>query len=281
MSAMAILIIGGTGKTGSAALAALRARGVAAVAAARGGGEVRLDVTDPASVEAGARGFDSAFLLTPIGPDEAAIGVAAVDALRRAGVRKIVYLAIQNLDTMQAIPHFATKIPVRDAVMADGRSVVLGANFFMDNDLMALPAIRQGVYPLPIGRDRVNGGVWSIASSDIGLAAANALLHDDWAGQYVPVCGSEQLLADDCAAHWATALGRPVAAGSDDVAAFLAALGVPPGWLHDDMTAMFRVTQQMGCAASADDVARSRAIIGQQPIRHADFARAIVERMNA
>lgn len=276
-----MLIIGGTGKTGRAALATLRARGAKAVAAARHDAEVRLDVADPASVEAGARGFDSAFLLTPIGPDEAAIGVAAVAALRRAGVRKIVYLAIQNLEAMQAIPHFATKIPVRDAVLADGHSVVLGANFFMDNDLMAWPAILNGLYPLPVGRDRVNGGVWSIASSDIGLAAANALLHDDWAGQYVPLCGSERLLADDYAANWAAALNRPVMAGSDDVPQFLAALGVPPGWLHDDMTAMFRVTQAMGCRASAGDVARSRAIIGQDPIRHADFARAIVERMNA
>jgi uncharacterized protein YbjT (DUF2867 family) len=277
---MACLIIGGTGKTGRATAAALAASGEQAVTAARRGADVVMDVTDIASVEAGASGFASAFLITPIGPDEAAIGVAAVAALRRAGVAKIVYLAIQNLDTMQAIPHFAAKIPVRDAVLADGRSVVLGANFFMDNDMMAWPAISAGVYPLPIG-EAADRGVWSVATADIGAAAANALLRDDWAGQYVPLCGPERLNAPRCAANWAAALGRPVVPGSADVAAFLGMLGVPPGWLYDDMAAMFSVTQALGCESSADDLARARALIGRPSISHAQNCVAIARRMQA
>lgn len=275
---VSIIVIGGTGQTGQATLAALAARGHTAVAAARRGAAVTLDVCDPASVEAGARGFERAFLLTPIGPDEAANGVAAVAALRRAGVARIVYLGIQNLDTMQAIPHFAAKIPIRDAVLADGRSVVLGANFFMANDLMAWPAIAQGVYPLPIGQAATRG-VWSIATPDIGEAAANALTRDDWAGQYVPLCGPERLNAPLCAANWAAALGRPVVAGGDDVNGFLAALGVPPGWLLDDMQAMFTVTQALGCESSADDLARSRALIGRPPLTHAHVCQQMAERM--
>ncbi|MFN7176199.1 MAG: SDR family oxidoreductase [Thermaurantiacus sp.] len=275
---MKVLVIGGTGKTGRATLAALAARNVACVPAARNEAEILIDVTDPASVEAGARGHDAAYLITPIGPDEADIGVAAVAALRRAGIGKIVYLAIQNLEPMRAIPHFETKIPVRDAVLADGRSVVLGANFFMDNDLMAWPAIKAGMYPIPIG-NAPDRGVWSIASPDIGEAAANALLQDTWAGQYVPLCGGERLNAARCAANWAAALGRPVASGNNDVAAFLATLGVPQGWLYDDMRAMFEVTQALGCESSAEDVARSEAIIGRPPMTHADFCQAIVKGM--
>lgn len=276
---MAHLIIGGTGKTGRATAAALAARGARSASAARRDADIRIDVTDPAGIEAGARGFASAFLITPIGPDEAAIGVAAVAALRRAGVDRIVYLAIQNLDTMRAIPHFDAKRPVRDAVLADGRGVVLGANFFMDNDLMAWPAISRGVYPLPIGQ-AADRGVWSIATADIGEAAANALTSDAWQGQYVPLCGPERLNAARCAANWTAALGRPVAPGSDDVTAFLAMLGVPPGWLYDDMAAMFSVTQALGCEASADDVARARALIGRPPITHAQNCAAIATRMH-
>lgn len=275
---MAILVIGGTGKTGSATLAALRASGVAgAVSASRraaGPGTVALDVADPASVEAAARGFDAAYLLTPLGPDESAVGVAAVAALRRAGVAKIVYLAIMNLEAMRAIPHFETKIAVRDAVLADGRSVVLGANFFMDNDAMLLPAItRAGVYPLPVG----DVGVWSIAASDIGRAAARALTMDDWNGKAVALCGPERLTGAGLAANWSAVLGRPVAYGGDDTAPFLAATGMPPGWVRDDLRIMFEVTQALGCVATPDEVAASAAIVGQAPLTHKAFAARLLE----
>jgi uncharacterized protein YbjT (DUF2867 family) len=268
---MSILVIGGTGKTGTATLKALHRQGAPAVAAARraGPGVVAIDVTDPASVEAAARGHDAAYLLTPLGPDESAIGVAAVAALRRAGVGKIVYLAIMNLEPMRAIPHFASKIPIREAVLADGRSVVLEANFFMDNDAMLLPAItRGGVYPLPVG----DVGVWSIAASDIGAAAANALLRDDWNGRAVPLCGAERLTGQLLAENWQAVTGRPVAYGGDDTAPFLAATGMPDGWMRDDLRIMFEVTQQLGCVATPDQVAASAFIIGRPALTHRQFA---------
>jgi uncharacterized protein YbjT (DUF2867 family) len=278
---MRILVLGGTGKTGSAALSALRESGIDAVAGARsaqamaGGRGVRVDVRNPAALEATARGFDAAYLLTPIGPDEAETGVEAVRALRRAGVRKIVYLAIQNLETMRAIPHFETKIPICEEVLRDGRSVVLAANFFMDNDAMLLGAILSGgVYPLPVG----SVGVWSIASGDIGAAAANALSRDDWNGRTVALCGPERQTGESLAANWAAVTGRPVVYGGDDVTPFLRATGLPSGWLRDDMEQMFLVTQRLGCVASGAQMAESVAIIGRAPTRHRDFIRNLLDR---
>lgn len=273
---MGILVIGSTGKTGSATLAALRARGIEAVGAARnaGPGMVALDVAEPASVEAAARGFEAAFLLTPLGPDESEVGSAAVAALRRAGVGKIVYVSIMNLEAMRAVPHFEAKIPIRAAVLADGRSVALDCNFFMDNDALLLPAITgAGVYPLPVGQV----GVWSVAASDIGLAAANALTRDDWDGRGVALCGPERLTGDALAANWRAATGRPVAYAGDDTAPFLGAMGLPPGWVRDDLRVMFEVTQAMGCPATADEVAASAAIIGQAPRTHGEFAAALLK----
>jgi len=273
---MKILVIGGTGKTGSATLQALRHKGVTAVAAARRAGPdmVAIDVADPEGLKAAAHGYDAAYLLTQLGPDESAIGVAAVEALRRAGVVKIVYLAIMNLGAMRAIPHFATKIPVRDAVLADGRSVVIEANFFMDNDAMLLPTItRGGIYPLPVG----DVGVWSIAASDIGEAAANALTNDSWDGQAVPLCGAERLTGQTLAANWHAVTGRPVVYGGDDTTPFLAATGMPPGWVRDDLRIMFEVTQQLGCVATPEQVAASAAIIGRPALTHREFARKLFE----
>ncbi|MGL4541308.1 MAG: SDR family oxidoreductase [Polymorphobacter sp.] len=273
---MSILVIGGTGKTGSATLRALHRQGAVAVAAARraGPGVVGIDINHPDMIEAAARGHAAAYLLTPLGPDESAIGVAAVAALRRAGVRKIVYLAIMNLETMRAIPHFASKIAIRDAVLSDGRSVVLEANFFMDNDAMLLPAIiHGGVYPLPVG----DVGVWSIAAADIGEAAANALFKDDWNGQAVPLCGSERLTGAELAASWSAAAGRPVVYGGDDTAPFLAATGMPDGWMRDDLRIMFEVTQQLGCIATPAQVAASAAIIGRLALGHREFASTLYQ----
>lgn len=273
---MKALILGGTGKVGGAAVLALREMGVQADAAARTAGEVRLDIRDAVQVEAGARGYDAAFLITPLGEDEPQVGTAAVAALRRAGVERIGYLAIHNLDAMRAIPHFETKRPIRDAVLA-ANGFVLGANFFMDNDAMALPAMTgAGVYPLPIG----STGVYSVASGDIGLAAARALASGDWDGQVVPVCGPERLTGPSIAANWSEALGRPVAYGGDAVDSFVAMLSrVIPGmgdWEREDFRLMMEVTQAMGCLATDDDLAASRAIIGREPTRHRDFIRTLM-----
>lgn len=273
---MKILVIGATGTTGSAVMAALQSRGIDATPAARTPppGGIALDIGDPASVEAAAAGFDACYLLTCLGPDEVPTGLAAIAALRRAGVAKIVYLSIMNLEAMRAIPHFDAKIPLRDAVLADGRSVVLAANFFMDNDRLLLPAITgAGVYPLPVGPV----GVWSIAAVDIGEAAANALTRPDWDGQEVPLCGHERLTGAALAADWAAATGRPVVYGGDDPEPFLNAAGLPPGWVRDDLGQMFRVTQAMGCVATPAQVAVSAAIIGRPALTHRDFARRIIE----
>ena len=267
-----ILLIGGTGTVGSATAAALGQMGVAATAAARrpGPGGLVLDLAEPESLAA-ARGFASVLLITPIGPDESEVGVNAVRALRRAGVTRIVYLAIMNLEAMRAIPHFEAKIPIKEEVLSDGRSVVIEANFFQSNDRMIMPAILgAGVYPLPVGET----GVWSVAPVDLGLACANALVRADWAGQAVPLCGPERLTGPMLAANWAALLGRQVVYPGNAVAPFLAGLASAfpmSDWLRRDMQAMLEVTQAMGCLATPAQQTQSAALLGRPATRHADY----------
>jgi len=192
--------------------------------------------------------------------------------LRAAGVGKLVYLAIHNLKTMAAIPHFATKIPVKQAVLDDARSVVLGANFFFQNDRLVLGAIvHGGDFPLPVG----SAGIYSVDFADIGRAAANALTRADWDGQAVPVCGSEALTGPGMAATWSAALFRPVAYGGDAVAPFLDGLArVIPNfgdWERDDFAAMMTVTQAHGCPATPAEIAGAAELIGRPQRRYANF----------
>jgi uncharacterized protein YbjT (DUF2867 family) len=276
---MKSLIIGGTGKVGSATVASLQAMGVDAVAASRHPdiNGVTLDMRDQESVRNAAVGFDSVFFATPLGPDESAIGVNIFAALRQAKVPRIVYLGIMNLEAMREIPHFETKIPVRAAVLDAGGTVV-EANFFFQNDVMMLPAmLHAGVYPMPVG----TGGVWSVDTGDIGHAVARALTMDDWAAQTVPLCGPERLTGPQMAKTWSDVLGRPVAYGGDEIAPFLGMLSqnIPNwgAWEANDFEIMMRVTQSHGCPATPADIAASEAIVGRPLRRYKDFVTALAE----
>ena len=271
---MKALVIGGTGKVGRVVVADLRAAGHDADAAARRGGDVTLDMRDQQAVETAARDYDAAFFITPLGPDETDVGLAIHAALVAAGIKRIGYLAIHNLDAMRAIPHFDTKRPIRDAVLARSGGVVIAPNFFFQNDLMVLEPIKfAGVYPLPVGET----GVFSVDAGDIGSAGARVLMSDEWDGTMVPVCGTERLTGPVIAANWATALGRPVHYAGNDTASFVAALSVRipdfGEWERNDFTMMMKVTQEMGCLATEADIALSSAVIGRKPRTHLDFAR--------
>lgn len=269
---MRTLVVGGTGKVGRGVVSGLQARDVEAVSASRGGGDgIAVDLTDAEALTAAARGFDAAFLITPLGPDEARIGVAAVRALRAAGVDRIVHLGIHNLEAMAEIPHFACKVPIKQEVLSDGRSTVIEANFFFQNDLLFLGAIKAGVYPLPIGE----AGVFSVDAADIAAAGVTALLDPRWRGRAAPVCGPDRLTGPDLAANWSAAIGRPVVYGGDAIEPFLAGLahampGMDP-WLRHDFEVMMRVTQSHGCPATPQDLADARALIGRTPRSHRDF----------
>jgi uncharacterized protein YbjT (DUF2867 family) len=268
------LVIGGTGRVGSAVVHHLRECGVDTIVAARRppAGGVSLDLRDPTQVEAQARGFSHAFFATPLGPDEGEVGVAAAAALRRAGVSKLVHLGIMSVDAMREISHFATKIPIRDAVLGDGNGVIVSANFFFQNDLLVLPAIlNMRVYPLPIG----SAGVWSVDTHDIGRAAARALMRDDWNGRAVPVCGREKLTGPMLAECWSRALGQSVIYPGNAIEPFIAGMrAVIPGfgeWEAHDFATMMRVTQEQGCPATFAEIAEAEAIIGRPQRLHADF----------
>lgn len=272
------LILGGTGKVGRHVVATLRAAGHDAHAGARNDGDVRLDMRDASAVAAAARGYDAAFFITPLGADETEVGLAVLAALQDAGVSRVGYLAIHNLDAMRIIPHFETKIPIRDAVI-EGGGFVVAPNFFFDNDTVIVEAIKAGVYALPVGQ----AGVWSVDSGDIGRIAALALASGDHDGTVVPVCGPEALTGASMAQSWSRALDRPVRYGGDAIAPFVGMMAAHvPGfgdWERDDFTRMFEVTQALGCPSTEADRAASRAALDRDLRRYDDFVHTLAERI--
>ena len=280
------LIVGATGRVGGLVAGELDRRGVGyAVMSSRPAaarerfGDVREgDMRRPETLPAALEGVRRAFLVTPLGPDETDCGHAFLDAADAAGVQKIVYVAIMNIEAMAAIPHFATKLPIRERLLASGPNVVIDANFFMQNDLLAEPALRAGVYPLPIGRTGVN----SVDARDVALASANALVGDAHDGRAVPVCGPDVVTGPSAAEAYGRATGRLFAYPGDAIDPFIGAIAAAmpmDDWVEHDLREMMRVTQELGCLATEDDHARCRAVLGQAPRRHADFVAEVASRL--
>ena len=241
------------------------------------------DMRQPETLPAALEGIDAAFLVTPLGPDETACGMAFLDAAEAAGVRKVVYVAIMNIEQMAEIPHFATKLPVRARLLSGGPHVVADANFFMQNDDMVAPAIASGAYALPIGE----AGVSSVDVRDVAAVCVRALTGDALDEQAVPVCGETVVTGPSAAEAYAAALGRPVIYPGDDTAPFLAGMAammppLPPpvaDWVKEDFRLMMEVTQAKGCVANEAQREACRAALGRAPRSYAAYAEELAGRL--
>jgi uncharacterized protein YbjT (DUF2867 family) len=269
---MKVLVVGGTGTVGTAVVAQLRASGVeprvmsrsAAKAAALPAGTVHVagDLAQPASLPAAFTGVDGVFLLAPVGSDEAAQSLAGVDAAKAAGARHIVYLSVVMPPGSEVIPHFASKIPVEQAVQASGIPwTILRPNNFFQNDLWFRDAITTyGVYPQPIGPRGLN----RVDVRDIAEAAANAFTRG--VGGVVPLNGPRGLTGDDTARVYSEILRRPVRYGGDDLDLWAKqASAMMPPWMVQDMRIMYDYFIRKGAHASGTDFAAQQNLLGHAP----------------
>lgn len=280
-------IIGGTGKVGAATARRLRAAGHRVRVIARTPALVppdlaqdfhSADLVEPASLQPALAGVDTLFLITPFIEAETRLGLDALAQARVAGVSKVIYLAINNLEAMARIPHFANKIPIVAALWRSWpHGVVLRPNFFFQNDAMFLGAMAfGGLLPLPLG----TMGVDAIDVDDIADTAVLALTTDRLDGMSLPLSGPDRLTGPGIAATYAALLGRPVAYAGDDLTHFPAVVAqAMPGadaWLIEDLRLMCAETQRLGNHAGPDDVARLERLLGRPLRRHQAFAQALV-----
>jgi uncharacterized protein YbjT (DUF2867 family) len=228
------------------------------------------DLREPQTLPGALEGVDVAFLVTPLGPDETEAGLAFIEAAEKADVRKIVYIAIMNIEAMAEIPHFATKLPVRERLLSSGQNVAIAANFFMPNVLLAAPALKAGVYPLPSG----SAGVSSVYARDVARASMRAMTLPRWDGRAMPVCGPDRITGEAAAETYGAAAGRPFFYPGDAVAPFIAAISAAmpmDEWVENDLRKMMEVTQRLGCPATPEDHAACEEILGQPPRTYGAF----------
>lgn len=280
---MRILVIGGTGKVGSALVKELAARDVdvrvmsrTAGSAGRSGVEtVAGDMTRPDSLPAAFAGVDRCYLLTPLAPDETEQGLNAVEAARGAGIDRLVFQSVSHADDYPAIPHFASKVRILDRIRESGIpwTAVLPSSFYQNDLALRDLILGPGIYPNPIG----SGGINRIDVRDIAAVAAAALLEPGFESRQVAAVGPDTWTGESIAAVYSELLGREVRYPGDDLEAWAAgARGFLPEWLVHDLTLMFAQFQDAGLAASEEELAETREILGREPRPFRDFAQELV-----
>lgn len=276
---MKVLVLGGTGTVGSQVVRELLARGAevsvltrdpkkALPAGVRG---VAGDLLDPGTIRMAFAGMESVFLLNALSATECHEGLMAVNGARMAGVGKVVYLSVHDVDKAPHLPHFGAKLPVETALKASGLGfTILRPNNFFQNDLWYKDVmLSYDVYPQPFG----DVGLSRVDVRDIAEAAAIALTTGAANGETLNLVGPDVLTATATASTWGGVLGRKIAYGGNDLDAWeKQSLAFLPAFLVFDFRLMYAFFQENGLKATPADVARLTAFLGHPPRRFDEFA---------
>lgn len=276
-------VIGGTGNTGQAVVAALKAQGAdfkclvrdPAKAADVLGADVALiqaDLGDSDSVARGLAGCDKLFLLSGHSPVMAEQQIGAIEAAKAAGVTHIVKLsgapstAREDSESMVGRGHWQ----VDQALKASGLDwTLLQPGFFMQNLFNVAPMVKgMGKVMMPLPADLP---IAMIDVRDTGDVAAAVLTSDGHAGQAYYLTGPQTSPAA-AAAALSLAIDKPVAFVEVPLEGAVGAMkerGMPD-WLVAHQTAMMKLCAAGSMAETSGEIER---LTGQAPRTIDDFAR--------
>lgn len=210
----------------------------------RGAAVVEGSIEDAGVLAEAFAGADAVFWLTPPNyqPDFAAWAKAtaqrAADAAGAAGVKRIVVLSSVGAQHPAGVGPVSAIHHVEQVFLrAFEDVVVLRPAFFMENFLRDLPTIQDGVIYSPAPSEIA---MPMVATRDIGVKVAEALVAPAAGHRFVGVHGPKDLSYGEAAATLSAALGRPVKhvqVTLDQVRAGMTAQGIP-GFVVDLMVEM-------------------------------------------
>ncbi len=216
------------------------------------------------SIRVAAEGADACFLITPVGRAETALGLNAVTALSRRGIRRIVYLSVVMPMRSDSIPHFRSKIPIEDAIKSAGvEHTILHPNNFFQNDLLFKdPILRQGIYPEPIGSIGLN----RIELRDIADAAVHALLEAGRSAGTYSLVGPDIITGESAAETYSRHLRAKIRYAGNDLAQWRKRIeGRLPIWMVEDLQTMFQYFQDYGLRATPSELTETTDILHHEP----------------
>jgi uncharacterized protein YbjT (DUF2867 family) len=278
---MKILVIGGTGTVGSQVVRSLLGRKAVVKVLTRSGDKAKGlpagaeavvgDLRDPATVRSVFNGVDSVFMLLAVSTSETHEGLMAVNGMRMAGVKRIAYMSVHNLEQALHLPHFGSKLPIETVLKTSGIAyTILRPNNFFQNDYWFKDAmIKYSVYPQPIG----DVGLSRVDVRDIAEAAAIVLTTPGHEGQTYSLVGPHPHTGKSTAEVWSRALGKTISYGGNDLDAWeQQSLKAMPAWMVFDFRLMYSFFQDKGLMAAQSDMERLTRLLGHAPRKYEDFA---------
>ncbi|CCJ51006.1 NmrA family protein [Bordetella bronchiseptica MBORD681] len=268
-----VLVVGAAGKFAGLVVPALRRRDVAvralvrdearaAAARALGATEIAIgDLRDAASLAEATRGVDGVFHIGPaFAADEAAMGVALVEAAQRSGVRKFVFSSVIQPTNIRLANH-ASKIAVEDALYSSRLEyTILHPANFMQNIGLAWASIRDdGCFGEPFPKE---ARIARVDYRDVAETAAIALTQDRLAFATLELCAGMYSRMDIVAAL-SEALGSPVAALQPGFGEWAARARLPYG--EAQLQLLARVMEHYQAYGLGGNSLALRAALGREP----------------
>ncbi|MER8389088.1 NmrA/HSCARG family protein [Mesorhizobium sp. M0166] len=170
------------------------------------------DLRNHQSLEQAVKGVDGVFHIGPaFAPDEAAMGVAMVEAAARADVRKFVFSSVIQ-PTNTRLENHASKIPVEAALYSTNMEyTILHPANFMQNIAAAWPSVvEHGVFAEPFPK---TAKLARVDYRDVAEVAAIALTEARLSYATLELCADGMHSREEVVAMMSQALGRPVSAG--------------------------------------------------------------------
>jgi uncharacterized protein YbjT (DUF2867 family) len=263
-----VLVLGGTGKTGSRVADTLSALGVGVRTAARGGADIRFDWNNPATFEGALQGVTGVYLVSPVmRVDFAGVVSDFLDQAEQAGVRNVTYLSAYGME------HAPAEVALR-AVELDlesrgsfTHSIVRPAWFMQNFSETFLKPVEDEIV-VPGG----TGGEAFVSAEDIASVAAATLAEPErHAGRAYAPTGPESLTLDEAARIISAAAGRTIVYRDTDRTEWVGAMvrsGVPAEYGEVLRTLTETIASGRGAQPNGDVLAAT----GAAPVSFADFA---------
>jgi uncharacterized protein YbjT (DUF2867 family) len=220
-----VLITGGTGRQGGAAVPHLASLGHQVCVMTRHPEDakglkgpnvevVKGDFRKPETLRSALKGIDGVFLMgTPYeeGPEaESAQGKAMIDACAEKEVGHVVYSSVCCANKRTGVPHFDSKYAVEEHLKNAGLSyTILRPVWFMENFASEWyrPSIEKGVLSTPLAADRL---LQMVSVADIGRIVAEVFTKPmKFVGREIDLAG-DQLTMGQVVGEMSRVLGRTV-----------------------------------------------------------------------
>jgi uncharacterized protein YbjT (DUF2867 family) len=230
--------------------------------------QVEVDYTKPETLARAFEGIESYFSVSPLIQELSETGIAAVNAARKAGVRRIVRSSVLGAAT-NSVTFGRWHFDVEKAIEASGLSfTILQPTSFMQNYFGFADSIKkQGKFHAPLANSRMS----LVDARDIADAAVVVLTEPGHESKKYKITGGEAISSQESAMALSEVLAIPVeyvAVSNDQAKSAMAGMGMPV-WMVDGFLELYQLAADGWLSAVIPDLEK---LLGRKPRTFRQFS---------